>query len=84
MRRCVYDNIDRDEIHKLFPNGVLPELQRLLTLLLQKFQREWKEDVAKDKNEGSLPRLKAMNWDMVNQDTGLTEPVAVINLKVIN
>ena len=48
MRRCVYENISKDEIQKLFPDEVLPELQRLLTLLLQKFQREWREDVLKD------------------------------------
>lgn len=48
IRRCVYDNVGRDDIQKLFPNEVLPELQRLLTLLLQKFQREWREDLLKD------------------------------------
>lgn len=48
IRRCVYENINRDEIHKLFPSEVLPELQRLLTLLLQKFQKEWREDALKD------------------------------------
>lgn len=48
IRRCVFDNIGRDEIQKLFPSEVLPELQRLLTLLLQKFQREWRQDVLKD------------------------------------
>ncbi|XP_020175910.2 uncharacterized protein [Aegilops tauschii subsp. strangulata] len=47
-RRCVHDNIAREEIPKLFPQEVLPELQRLLTLLLQKFQPEWREDTLKD------------------------------------
>lgn len=51
IRRCVYDNINRDEIQKLFPGEVLPELQRLLTLLLQKFQREWREDALKDQDK---------------------------------
>ncbi|KAF3436888.1 hypothetical protein FNV43_RR19641 [Rhamnella rubrinervis] len=84
IRRCVYENVNRDEIQKLFPNEVLPELQRLLTLLLQKFQREWREDAAKDQNqvEVPLPRLKAMTWEMANQDEELTDPVAVINLKL--
>uniref|UniRef100_A0A5B6ZHY6 COMM domain-containing protein n=1 Tax=Davidia involucrata TaxID=16924 RepID=A0A5B6ZHY6_DAVIN len=82
IRRCVYENINKDEIQKLFPNEVLPELQRLLTLLLQKFQREWREDVSKD--EVTLPRLKAMTWNMANQDAELTDPVAVINLKLQN
>lgn len=45
IRRCVYANISKDEIQKLFPEEVLPELKRLLTLLLQKFQREWREDI---------------------------------------
>jgi hypothetical protein len=48
IRRCVYDNVGKDDIQKLFPNEVLPELQRLLTLMLQKFQREWREDLLKD------------------------------------
>ncbi|XP_042948954.1 uncharacterized protein LOC122281499 isoform X2 [Carya illinoinensis] len=48
IRRCVYENVSKDDIQKLFPSEVLPELQRLLTLLLQKFQREWREDLLKD------------------------------------
>lgn len=48
MRRCVYDKINKDEIQRLFPEEVLPEIQRLLTLLLQKFQNEWREDVLKE------------------------------------
>lgn len=80
IRRCVYENISKDEIQKLFPAEVLPEIQRLLTLLLQKFHREWQEDILKDQD--TLPRLKAMTWNMANQDTELTDPVAVINLKL--
>ncbi|KAM7483447.1 hypothetical protein LguiB_008030 [Lonicera macranthoides] len=80
IRRCVYENISKDEIQKLFPHEVLPELQRLLTLLLQKFQKEWREDIHKD--QFTLPRLKAMTWSMADQDTELTDPVAVINLKL--
>ncbi|KAF7833976.1 putative COMM domain-containing protein [Senna tora] len=82
MRRCVYENISKDDIPKLFPSEVLPELQRLLTLLLQKFQREWQEDVLKDQN--SVPRLKAMTWNMANPDKESTDPAAVINLKLQN
>lgn len=48
IRRCVYENVNKDEIQKLFPPEVSPELQRLLVLLLQKFQREWKNDALKD------------------------------------
>ena len=48
IRRFVYENVSKDDIHKLFPTEVLPELQRLLTLLLQKFQLEWRDDLLKD------------------------------------
>lgn len=30
----------------------------------------------------NFPRLKAMTWNMENQGIGLTDPVAVISLKV--
>ncbi|KAK3040649.1 hypothetical protein RJ639_026970 [Escallonia herrerae] len=80
IRRCIYENINKDDIQKLFPTEVLPELQRLLTLLLQKFQREWRADILKD--QVSVPRLKTMTWNMANEDTDLTDPVAVINLKL--
>ncbi|KAB1199900.1 COMM domain-containing protein 9 [Morella rubra] len=83
IRRCVYENVSKDDIQKLFPSEVLPELQRLLTLLLQKFQREWQEDLLKD--QVTLPRVKAMTWNMANQqDTESSDPMAVINLKLQN
>lgn len=82
MRRCVYENTSKDEIPKLFPIEVPPEIQRLLTLLLQKFQREWREDILKDRV--TLPRLKAMTWNMANPDEESTDPAAVINLKLQN
>ncbi|XP_010250735.1 PREDICTED: uncharacterized protein LOC104592897 isoform X1 [Nelumbo nucifera] len=80
IRRCAYENVNKDEIQKLFPPEVSPELQRLLILLLQKFQREWRDDALKD--QVTIPRLKAMTWNMANQDIELTDPVAVINLKL--
>ncbi|KAK1376930.1 hypothetical protein POM88_020258 [Heracleum sosnowskyi] len=79
IRRCVYENINKDEIHKLFPAEASPEMQRLLTLLLQKFHSEWQEDIQKER--GTLPRFKTMTWDMVSQEGELMEPLAVINLK---
>lgn len=79
IRRCVYENVDKDDIQKLFPAEVLPELQRLLTILLQKFQKEWREDISKDPE--IVPRLKAMTWNMANQNVEHSEPVAVINLR---
>lgn len=48
IRICVYENSNKDDIQKLIPNEVLPEIQRLLTLLLQKFHREWREDISND------------------------------------
>jgi hypothetical protein len=45
IRRCVYENVP---VPKLFPEEVSPELQKLLTLLLLKFQPEWLEDTSKD------------------------------------
>ncbi|TKY73637.1 FAR1-RELATED SEQUENCE 3 [Spatholobus suberectus] len=82
IRRCVYENTSKEDIPKLFPTEVLPELQKLLTLLLQKFQREWQEDVLKDQN--IVPRLKAMTWNMANLDKESADPAAVINLKLQN
>ncbi|XP_047314541.1 uncharacterized protein LOC124918424 [Impatiens glandulifera] len=82
IRKCVHKNISKDDIQKLFPSEVFPELQRLLTILLQKFQREWQEDIPKEKV--SLPFLKSMTWNMAKQDAGSRDPVALINLKLQN
>ncbi|XP_072973549.1 uncharacterized protein [Typha angustifolia] len=80
IHRCVYENISKDEIHKLFPQEVLPELQRLLTLLLQKFQHEWREDAVKD--QVSLPHLKTMTWNVnENQDPSERAPVMCLKLQ---
>ncbi|KAM4107643.1 hypothetical protein ACB094_04G161400 [Castanea mollissima] len=79
IRRFVYKNVSKDDIHKQFPTEVLPELQRLLTLLLQKFLLERQDDLLKD--QVTLPQLKAMTWDMANQDAESVDPMAVINLK---
>lgn len=80
IRRCVYENVSKDDIQKLFPAEVLPELQRLLTILLQKFQKEWREDISKDPE--TVPHLKAMTWNMANHNVQHSEPVAVINLRL--
>ncbi|XP_020212045.1 COMM domain-containing protein 9 isoform X1 [Cajanus cajan] len=82
IRRCVYENTSKEDIPKLFPTEVLPELQKLLTLLLHKFQPEWQQDVLKDQN--IVPRLKAMTWNMANVDKESADPAAVINLKLQN
>ncbi|KAI7740399.1 hypothetical protein M8C21_017157 [Ambrosia artemisiifolia] len=54
IRKCVYENTNKDDIQKLFPAEVLPEIQRLLTLLLQKFHREWREDISKDQIQNNI------------------------------
>ncbi|KAD4889090.1 hypothetical protein E3N88_21163 [Mikania micrantha] len=48
IRKCVYENPNKDEIQKLFPPEVLPEIQRLLTLLFQKFHKDWRQDISED------------------------------------
>ncbi|GAB2269695.1 hypothetical protein Dimus_004617 [Dionaea muscipula] len=87
IRRCVYGNINKDDIQKLFPSEVLPELQRLLTLLLQKFQRAWRQDVFIDKVT-AVPHLRSMTWNMASSETDAEEssdhPVPVVNLKLQN
>ncbi|XP_061371803.1 uncharacterized protein LOC133314348 [Gastrolobium bilobum] len=82
IRKCVYEDTCKDDIPKLFPSEVLPELQKLLTLLLHKFQPVWQEDVLKDQN--IVPRLKSMTWNMANMDKESNDPSAVINLKLQN
>ncbi|KAL6900733.1 hypothetical protein ACP4OV_005409 [Aristida adscensionis] len=55
IRRCVSEGVAKDDIPKLFPEEVPPELQKLLTLLLQKFQPEWQEDASKDQASAPQP-----------------------------
>ncbi|XP_031475669.1 uncharacterized protein LOC116247612 isoform X2 [Nymphaea colorata] len=80
IRKCVHGNCKRDEVQNLFPPEVSPEIRRLLTILLQKFQIEWQEDARDDKV--SLPRLKAMSWNMANQNDERVDHAAIINLKL--
>ncbi|KAK4773315.1 hypothetical protein SAY87_028334 [Trapa incisa] len=77
MRRCVYDEIGKEEIHGLFPEEVSPEIQTILTLLLQKFQNEWREDVLKEKV--TLPRLKEMSRNTEGGNMESSDPVAFQN-----
>ncbi|KAG8048052.1 hypothetical protein GUJ93_ZPchr0008g12471 [Zizania palustris] len=68
IRRCVHKKIGKDGVPKLFPEEVSPELQRLLTLLLQKFQPEWQHDAAKDQVSVSLSGTEEWH-SSENQDT---------------
>lgn len=80
IRRCIYENVNKDEIQKLFPAEVLPELQRLLTLLLQKFQNEWREDALRD--QVKLPELRAVTRNLASQNAEETDAAALTGLKV--
>ncbi|XP_015695929.1 uncharacterized protein LOC102699333 [Oryza brachyantha] len=79
IRRCVHDNIGKDEVAKLFPEEVSPELQRLITLLLQKFQAEWQEDTAKDQASVAQPETTECASNQ-NQDT-TEQPAAGAELR---
>ncbi|XP_078434939.1 uncharacterized protein LOC144705946 [Wolffia australiana] len=80
IRKCAIGDVRRDEIQTLFPEEVTPELRRLLTLLLQRFQSEWREDAGKDKV--SIPRLKAVTWNMLDQNGESGGSVPAITLKL--
>ncbi|CAM0911872.1 unnamed protein product [Alopecurus aequalis] len=67
IRRCVHENIAKDDIAKLFPGEVSPELQRLLTLLLQKFQPEWREDTSKDQASAPISGTTSTNQDVAEK-----------------
>ncbi|TYG57988.1 hypothetical protein ES288_D08G186300v1, partial [Gossypium darwinii] len=69
MRKCVYENISKGDIQKLFPSEVLPKLERLLTLLLQKFQREWRADVHMDKlqNDMQCPQESDLSFQLAKE-----------------
>ncbi|KAL5229408.1 hypothetical protein ABZP36_028184 [Zizania latifolia] len=73
IRRCVHENIGKDEVPKLFPDEVSLELQRLLTLLLQKFQSQWQEDNAKD--QASMSRSATAEHHS-NENQGTAEQPA--------
>ncbi|CAN6464791.1 unnamed protein product [Victoria cruziana] len=74
IRKCAHGNCKRDEIQNLFPPEVSPELRRLLTILLQKFQREWQEDARDDKlqdDNRSVSGEVNVNFQ-ITKDTGET------------
>uniref|UniRef100_A0A7N0UWB5 Uncharacterized protein n=1 Tax=Kalanchoe fedtschenkoi TaxID=63787 RepID=A0A7N0UWB5_KALFE len=80
MRRCVYEDVSKEEIHKLFPEEVLPELRRLLTLLLLKFQKNWQEEVMM-KDQVTVPQSNTVARSMAEQEVEPSQPVAGVNLK---
>uniref|UniRef100_A0ACD6ADJ4 Uncharacterized protein n=1 Tax=Avena sativa TaxID=4498 RepID=A0ACD6ADJ4_AVESA len=72
IRRCVHEDIAKDDIAKLFPQEVLPELQRLLKLLLQKFQPEWRDDTLKD--QASATNLETTKGHLSTNQDGSEQP----------
>ncbi|KAL6661066.1 hypothetical protein ACP70R_000450 [Stipagrostis hirtigluma subsp. patula] len=75
IRRCVNEGVAKDDIPKLFPEEVPPELQKLLTLLLQKFQPEWQEDASKDQASAPLPSTPECQLNQ-NGDASEQQPAA--------
>ncbi|XVF56748.1 hypothetical protein PTKIN_Ptkin06aG0144900 [Pterospermum kingtungense] len=49
IRKCVHENFNRDDLLKLFPPDLSLDLQNILVLLFQKYQSQWKEEIAKEK-----------------------------------
>ncbi|CAD6245848.1 unnamed protein product [Miscanthus lutarioriparius] len=81
IRRCVNENVAKDDIPKLFPEEVPPELQKLLTLLLQKFQPEWQQDVAKDQESA---RHSSAAECQLNQNGDTSEHPGAANAELQN
>ncbi|KAJ8771651.1 hypothetical protein K2173_026828 [Erythroxylum novogranatense] len=49
IRKCVHENFTADDLWKLFPPDLSLDLQRVLVLLLQKYQNQWKEELIREK-----------------------------------
>ncbi|XP_009353033.2 uncharacterized protein LOC103944328 [Pyrus x bretschneideri] len=54
IRKWVHENFTTDDVLKLFPPDLPLDLQSSLVLLLQKYQVQWKDEVATEQR--SLPR----------------------------
>ncbi|KAH9771057.1 hypothetical protein KPL71_012571 [Citrus sinensis] len=80
IRKCVRENFTSDDLLKLFPPDLSLDLQSNLILLLQKHQKQWKEESSRE--QGSLPCLKSMTWTMEKSNSEPGNRVAVISLKV--
>ncbi|KAG2653543.1 uncharacterized protein LOC120657046 [Panicum virgatum] len=81
IRRCASEDVSKDDIPKLFPDEVPPELQKLLTLLLQKFQPEWQEDASKD--QASTPHTGTAECQL-NQNGDTSEQPAASDAEASN
>ncbi|KAI4319031.1 hypothetical protein MLD38_032681 [Melastoma candidum] len=80
IRNVVPENLDEVGIQGLFPSEILPELRRLLTLLLLRLQRGWREDLLKD--QAPVSRFKAMTWSMSASDGESADPEALVKLEL--
>ncbi|TVU01558.1 hypothetical protein EJB05_52978, partial [Eragrostis curvula] len=83
IRRCVNENVAKEDIPKLFPREVSPELQKLLTLLLQKFQPEWQEDAKKDQASAPGPHSETTDGQL-NQNGDTSEQPAASTAELQN
>ncbi|GJW19135.1 putative HCaRG protein [Tanacetum coccineum] len=71
IRKCVCENANKDDIQKLIPAEVSPEIQRLLTLL-QKFHGEWREDILKDQVPSKDLKTKpSLNDEILSRPTSM-------------
>ncbi|TYI02330.1 hypothetical protein ES332_A11G259800v1 [Gossypium tomentosum] len=80
IRKSVHENFNGDDLLKLFPPDLSLDLQSLLVLLLQKYQSQWKEELAKEQEV--LPRLKSMTWTVENLNSAPANKAAIIHLKL--
>lgn len=48
IRKWVHENFTADDLFKLFPPDLPLHLQSILVLLLQKYQSQWKEEIASE------------------------------------
>ncbi|GJN04131.1 hypothetical protein PR202_ga21653 [Eleusine coracana subsp. coracana] len=84
IRRCVNENVAKEDIPKLFPREVSPELQKLLTLLLQKFQPEWQEDASKDQASALVPHSETADGQLDQNGDASEQPAAATEKELQN
>ncbi|KAK8628167.1 hypothetical protein V6N13_063879 [Hibiscus sabdariffa] len=72
IRKSVHENYHGDDLLKLFPPDLSLDLQSLLVLLLQKYQSQWKEEIAKEQHPSSLPRTSVSYQIKANNPPSFT------------
>ncbi|KAF4367361.1 hypothetical protein F8388_025779 [Cannabis sativa] len=64
IRKCAYGNFSGDDVLKVVPPDLPIELQRILLILFQKYQSQWKQDVSKEQR--LLPRTNVSYHDKLS------------------